>query len=83
MGLGALNGISSNLVAHGLAPETPAAVIENGTTIDERIIRGTIGDIAVMAKNAGIRAPALIVVGEVAAGFRTGTVPLAEFARAI
>ncbi len=83
MGLGALDGISASLVGHGLAPETPAAVIENGTMTDERIIRGTIGDIAVTARNAEIRAPALIVVGEVAALARTGAASLAELARAI
>ena len=83
MGVGALDGISSRLVEHGLAPETPAAVIENGTTPDQRIIRGTIGDIAMAAKSAEIRAPALIVVGDVAALARTGSVPSAELATAI
>ena len=83
MGVGALDGISSRLVEHGLAPETPAAVIENGTTPGQRIIRGTIGDIAMAAKSAEIRAPGLIVVGDVAALARTGSVPSAELATAI
>ncbi len=83
MGLAALDGIAAGLVGHGLAPETPVAVIENGTTPDERIIRGTIADIAVTANDAGIRAPALIVVGEVAALAREGDRPVAELAEAI
>ena len=83
MGLGALEGVSANLVGHGLAPETPAAVIEKGTTADERIIRGTIGNIAVTAMNAEIQAPALIVVGDVAALAHAGVTPLGELATAI
>ena len=82
MGLAALGGIASGLVAHGLAPDTPAAVIENGTTPDERVVRGTLSDIAAKAKRAALGAPSLIVVGEVVAYGRTGEVSLTEFATA-
>ena len=83
MGVGALEGIATNLTGHGLAIETPAAVIENGTTPDQRIIRGTIGNIADLAKRSEVRAPALVVVGEVAALARAGAAPSAEFAAVI
>ncbi len=83
MGLGALGGIASGLVAHGLAPDTPAAVIENGTTPDERVIRGTISDIAAKAESAALGAPSLIVVGEVVALARTGDAALSELATAM
>jgi len=40
-------------------------VIANGSRPDERVVVGTLGDIAGLAAAAGIRAPATIVVGEV------------------
>jgi uroporphyrin-III C-methyltransferase/precorrin-2 dehydrogenase/sirohydrochlorin ferrochelatase len=83
MGLGALDHMATHLVAHGLAPRTPAAVIENGTLPRQRVIRGTIADIAAKAGDAEIRAPALIVVGEVAALADTAKAPPAELAAAI
>ena len=83
MGVGALAGIASNLVAHGLAPDTPVAVIENGTTADERIVPGVISDIAATAGAAELRAPSLIIVGEVAALARAGDGSLTEPATSV
>ncbi len=83
MGVAALAGIASSLVGHGLAPDTPVAVIENGTTADERIVRGVISDIAATAEAAEVRAPSLIVVGEVAALARAGDGSLAELAASV
>ncbi len=48
-------------------PHTPVAIIEQGTTADQRTITGTLADIAAIAQAQGVRAPAVIVVGEVAA----------------
>ncbi len=65
MGLGALPEISAGLVRGGMSPETPAAVISEGGTAQQKAVRGTLADIA--EKAAGMTAPAVISVGETAA----------------
>jgi uroporphyrin-III C-methyltransferase len=64
MGMGALRAIAERLVAGGRDPATPAAVIHRGASRDQRVVCGTLGDIAARAATLG--APAVIVVGEVA-----------------
>lgn len=64
MGLSRLEAIASQLIAGGKSPETPAAVISGGNAPIRQTVRGTLGDIAVRAKD--VRAPAVIVVGDVA-----------------
>ena len=83
MGLGALAHIAGRLVGEGLATGTPVAVIENGTMPDERVIRGTLTDIADKAGDAGIGTPSLIVVGEVAALANSGAESPAAIATAV
>lgn len=63
MGLHNLPAIVAKLVAHGRAPETPVAVIQQGTTEQQKTVVGTLADI--VEKSAALKAPALIVVGEV------------------
>jgi uroporphyrinogen III methyltransferase/synthase len=58
------------LVQAGRAPETPAAVIEKGTTLAQRTVVGTLADIAELARENEIKPPAVLVVG--------GVVDLAE-----
>jgi uroporphyrinogen III methyltransferase/synthase len=53
------------LIQAGRAPETPAAVIEKGTTLAQRTITGTLADIAARAQKAEIKPPAVLVVGGV------------------
>ena len=65
MGATHLAEIAALLVAHGKPPATPAAVVENGTREDERVLTGTLADIAEAAAAAGLRSPATLVVGEV------------------
>ena len=62
MGAGRAGDIAARLVAGGRAPETPVAAVRNGTRPDQRTLRATLATIA----DVGIRAPAAIVVGEVA-----------------
>ncbi len=57
----------SRLLAGGRPPDTPAAVIQSGTLLSQRTVTGTLADIAGRAREAGIAAPAILVVGKVAA----------------
>lgn len=65
MGMGNLAEIAEKLIENGRAPITPAAIIHRGTTPAQRVIVGTLADIAEKADSAGIGPPAAIVVGEV------------------
>jgi uroporphyrin-III C-methyltransferase len=67
MGVAALPRVTQRLREGGLAPHTPAAVIEQGTTAQQRVVEGTLADIAERAAAADIRPPAITVVGAVAA----------------
>lgn len=65
MGLGRLTEIRDRLIEHGRAPSTPAAVVQCGTSIRQRVVTGMLADLPQRA--AGMMQPALIVVGEVVA----------------
>ena len=65
MGVGRLEAIAEILQRHGRPGATPAAIIERGTLPEERIVVGTLADIAPRARAAGIRPPATLVVGDV------------------
>jgi len=65
MGLVGLPAICTQLVAHGRSPDTPIALIQQGTTPQQRVISGTLGDMQGRVADAGIRPPTLIIVGEV------------------
>ncbi len=65
MGLGSLADICAQLIAHGLAPTTPAAVVQQGTTLDQRVVDGTLTDLSERVAAAGLRSPCLIIVGDV------------------
>jgi uroporphyrin-III C-methyltransferase/precorrin-2 dehydrogenase/sirohydrochlorin ferrochelatase len=65
MGLKNLPLIAEALLAHGRPADTPAAVIQEATTRTERVIRGRLDGIAAGATAAGLRAPAIVVVGAV------------------
>ena len=67
MGLAALPGITARLLAHGLPAATPATVVENGTTPDQRVIAGTLDDIADIVGGKDLAGPALTIIGDVAA----------------
>ena len=65
MGVKNLASIASQLVAHGRSEETPVAVIRWGTTVGQQTVTGALGNIARIVEDAGIKPPAIIVVGEV------------------
>jgi uroporphyrin-III C-methyltransferase len=67
MGLSRIEATCAALVATGRAPQTPAAVISHATLGDERVVVGTLADIAPRVREADLEAPALLFVGEVVA----------------
>lgn len=69
MGLGSLEEISSELMQAGLAADTPAALIGNGTYANQQVVRGTLAQLQEMADNAYLTPPTLTVVGKVVALF--------------
>lgn len=67
MGVAGLEGLSNRLLQHGRAPSTPFALVENGSRRDQRVIGGTLADLAETARFHQVRSPALLILGEVAA----------------
>ena len=67
MGVKNLPQICQNLIAAGRAPETPVAMIQNGTLPTQRTITGTLATIPEIAVREGVQPPAVTVVGEVVA----------------
>lgn len=65
MGLGNLEKITENLIKHGKMPETPVAVIKNGTTAKQETYTGTLGTIAGIVRENNVKAPVIIIIGEV------------------
>jgi len=65
MGLSALEVLCRELVAHGLAAHTPAALVERGTQPTQRVFTGTLGTLPGIVHNANVHAPTLIIVGKV------------------
>jgi siroheme synthase len=63
MGLHNLPAIVVNLLANGRTPQTPVAVIQQGTTERQKTVIGSLADI--VEKSTALKAPALIVVGDV------------------
>lgn len=67
MGVARMRANFERLTAAGRNPDTPAAVIEWGTHERQRTVSGTMASLPALAAEAGIGAPALVVVGEVVA----------------
>ncbi|MCO5122261.1 MAG: uroporphyrinogen-III C-methyltransferase [Rhizobacter sp.] len=67
MGVATLPIVCEQLVQHGLAADTPAAVIENVTLPTQRTVAGTLATLPTLARVHAVRAPALVVIGGVVA----------------
>ena len=67
MGTRTLSETASRLIGEGRSASEPAAIVQRGTTAQQRTLSGTLGDIAGRAEEAGIQPPALVVVGPVTA----------------
>jgi len=66
MGVATADRTAARLIEHGLVPNTPVAIVENGTRPDERVITGTLGQLGALVCGHGVAGPAIIVIGEVA-----------------
>ncbi len=64
LSVGFLDELSSTLITGGYEPETPVAVVYKATWPDQKIVTGTLADIAPKVKEAGITKTALTVVGD-------------------
>ncbi|HIX49308.1 MAG TPA: uroporphyrinogen-III C-methyltransferase [Candidatus Mediterraneibacter caccavium] len=67
MGLSAMEFLLNGLTEAGMDPDTPAAVLENGTCAGQRRVTATVGTLKEASDRAGIKTPAIIVVGKVCA----------------
>jgi uroporphyrin-III C-methyltransferase len=65
MGLAGLPHICERLVAHGLPPDWPAAVVEQGTLLDQRVVTATLATLAQAVEAEALQSPCLTIVGEV------------------
>lgn len=66
MGLAALEPFCAGLVAHGFPAQTPAATVARATLPDQRIVVGTLDNLAAKVRAEGVKGPATTIVGRVA-----------------
>ena len=74
MGVRSLGAIVAQSLAAGADPATPVAIVENGSTPEQRVTRARLDEAAEVAAARGVRSPAVVVIGRVAAeGLLEGT----------
>lgn len=67
MGVATAEAIAEKLMADGLAPDVPVAVIEKASLPDMRVLRGPLAGLPALVSHERVKSPALIVIGEVTA----------------
>lgn len=67
MGVSGVERIRDGLIAHGRPPTTPFAIVENGSRPEQRVVTGTLAELAELARFHEVKAPATLFVGEAAA----------------
>ena len=67
MGLATAPDIAEKLIADGLEPGTPLAVVENASRPEMRVLRGVLAGLADLVAHEGVQSPAIIVIGAVTA----------------
>jgi len=65
MGLVGLPSICRELIAHGRGADTPAALVQQGTTQNQRVFTGTLANLPQLVAEHEVHAPTLVIVGEV------------------
>ena len=83
MGVAELDTLALRLITHGRAASTPFALIENGSRPQQRVVIGSLHELAARARQHAVQPPALLIIGEVAALASElrwfGAAPLGEF----
>ncbi len=67
MGVRRFPELMNGLIAHGRATDTPIAIVERGTMAEQRVIRGTLGQLTLLAEAYRVESPSILIIGEVAA----------------
>jgi uroporphyrin-III C-methyltransferase/precorrin-2 dehydrogenase/sirohydrochlorin ferrochelatase len=65
MGLNQAAAIQENLIRHGMSPDMPVALVENGTAVAQRVVDGTLAQLNTLAQQ--VQSPGLIIIGRVVA----------------
>ena len=65
MGLVGLPIIVRELIAHGMTPAMPVALVSRGTTPEQHVVCGTLDDIVDKVQGSAVQAPTLVIIGEV------------------
>jgi uroporphyrin-III C-methyltransferase len=78
MGVTGAERIAEKLIADGLSPDTPVAILERATHPDMRVLRSLLADLGGIVARAAVRSPALIIVGDVA---RLGDAAITQVAK--
>lgn len=65
MGLKGLVQLCREMIAHGLPSTTPAAVVQQGTTLNQKVVTGTLDTLPALVAKADLKPPTLIIVGDV------------------
>lgn len=65
MGVGNLEAISGKLIEGGRSPNEPVRVVERATLPGQRMVSGTLATIGAIAREFGLEAPAVVIVGAV------------------
>jgi uroporphyrin-III C-methyltransferase/precorrin-2 dehydrogenase/sirohydrochlorin ferrochelatase len=65
MGLAGLAQLAAGLIAHGMRADMPAALIQQGTTSQQRVLVGSLSELPRQAREHVVQPPTLVIVGEV------------------
>jgi uroporphyrin-III C-methyltransferase/precorrin-2 dehydrogenase/sirohydrochlorin ferrochelatase len=64
MGVSRVSAVARDLLRAGFPPDTPFAIVENGTRREQRVIRGRLADLSHLAEKKGVRSPAMLFIGK-------------------
>ncbi len=65
MGLAGLEIICNKLIEHGVSPDMPAALVQQGTTVSQRVFSGNLSNLSQLVSEHEVHAPTLLIIGEV------------------
>jgi uroporphyrin-III C-methyltransferase/precorrin-2 dehydrogenase/sirohydrochlorin ferrochelatase len=65
MGIKGMDVLARELIAHGMSEDTPAAIVQQGTTPDQRVYAATLAEIPALVERQDIQPPSMVIIGEV------------------